>query len=336
MLSSFHSSDISLSDGERTQINLQWLWTKIKNLNLFDSHSNDNRTIRREQYTTRLYIILLFLIFLILFFYTTFTEQRKTFTIHRPSQSTYENLQKNYDDTIECPCSNTAIPYEEFLTIERKYHQICSSGFISPLFIDQLFKFNRTNLHRTDFMLISGPYFRWLSTFCFLCQVVIYNLYYSFQQELFVNAKILPEKIFLKQTDEIIQSFINSASLVFIRSIKEMLELTTSSQVLCATYTAFDLRWTSNGTMRIDPAGFENCSCLLQPLTCSTAAGLFSYHPSNDSVILSSTLEDIRVACLPFLSILYSNINCWFSEDCYEQVRSTFSFSGDHSVVFQR
>ena len=232
----------------------------------------------------------------------------------------YENLYQKYSDTIECPCSNVAISYEKFISISQRYHQVCSSGFIFPQFINQLFVFNRTIVHRADFMSMSAPYFTWIASFCTLCRVVIYNFYNSFQKELFVNAKLLPKNIFAKQTDEIIQSFINSAIVTFVRSLTELLELTTSYQGLTASYSTFDLRVTSNNSIRIDPIGFDNCSCLLESKTCSTPAGFYSYDSSHNSFTLLSTVRGVRVSCLPLISFLQSNLDCWYSTDCYEQV----------------
>jgi len=229
-----------------------------------------------------------------------------------------------YADTIECPCSNVAIPYEKFISISQSYHQVCSSGFISSDFIDQLFIFNRTILHRSDFMAISAPYFSWINSFCTLCRVVIYNFYNAFQAELFVNEKVLPENIFTKQADDIIQSFITSALTSFVRALLESIELTDSYQPLSASYSSFDLQVTSNGSIGIDPIGFDNCSCLLEPKTCSTAAGFYSYDSSNNSFTLLSTVRGIRVSCMPLTSFLLSNLECWYSTDCYQQVRYLF------------
>ena len=317
-----------------SRINFRWLWTKIKILNLFDSYSNDALKVQREQNTTRLYIILLAIIFFILFFYTTFTPQTKTYTINRPTQVVYENLQMKHADTIECPCSNVTIPYEKFILITPRYHQVCSTGFIFPFFFNQLYLFNQTKIQRADFMAMSAPYFTWIASFCTLCQVLIYDLYSSFQKELFVNAKLLPENIFTKQTDDIIKSFIDSSSIRFIRSLTELLELTTSYQVLSASYSSFDLQVTSNGSIRIDPVGFDNCSCLLEPKTCSTAAGFYSYDSSNDSFTLLSTVRGIRVSCLPLISFLQSSLECWYSTDCYQQVRYLFLL--ERKLLFDR
>jgi hypothetical protein len=277
---------------------------------------------RREQQTTRLYIIILSLIFTILLFYTVFTKQIKTYTIYRPTQAIYENLQSKYAETIECPCNNVAITYQKFIDITARYHQICSSQFISPDFIAQLYAFNTTNVYRVDFMAMSAPYFSWFASFCTISQLVIANLYASFETQLFINVKLPAQDVFNKQTDDIIQSFINTVPNTFVRALTELLELTASSQPLTASYTSFDLRVTSNGSIRIDPAGFSNCSCFLNPKTCSTEAGFYSYDSSNNSFMLLSTVMGIRVACLPLQSFLQSTLACWYSTDCYQEVRS--------------
>ena len=279
---------------------------------------------RREQQTTRLYITLLVLILIILLFYITFNKQSNNYTINRPTQTIYENLYMKYADTLECPCTNISITYENFISIHQRYHQICSTGFISPFFIDQLYEFNKTNILRIDFMSMSAGYFQWISSFCILSQIVIYNLYTSFQTQLFVNPKLLSQNIFNKQTDDIIQSFISTVPSTFVRALTEMLKITASAQLLSASYTSFDLRVTSNGSIQIDPTGFSNCSCLLDPLTCSTDAGFYSYGLANNTYTLLWTVKGIRVACLPYTSFLQSNLDCWYSIDCYQQVRCIF------------
>jgi hypothetical protein len=173
-------------------------------------------------------------------------------------------------------------------------------------------------------MAMSAPYFTWINTLCTLARLVIFNTYSSFQTELFVNEKVLPQNIFLSQADDIIQSFINTVPETFVRSLTELLELTTSSQILSASASSFDLRVTSNGSIRIDPAGFSNCSCLLEATTCSAEAGFYSYDSSNNSFTLLLTVMGIQVTCMPLRSFLQSSLDCWYSSDCYEQVKSIF------------
>jgi hypothetical protein len=317
-----HPNSIYLVGSSESQGKLMWLWTKIKTLNAFNSQSNNPSVERREQQTTRLYIILLFLVFIIFFFYTTFTKQTKNYVINRPTQAVYENLQVKYADTIDCPCANATIPYENFISIDASYHQICSSEFTSSLFIGPLFGYDKTHVHRADFMAMSGSYFTWIASYCQFCQLVVLNLYISFQTETFVNTKLLPQNVFEKQADDIIESFITTIPHTFVRALTELLELTASLQVLAAPYTSFDLHVTSDGSIRIDPDGFSNCSCLLEPMTCSTEAGFYLYDVSNASFTLLTTVMGIRVTCLSLQSFLQSNLECWYSNDCYQEVRS--------------
>ena len=293
----------------------------MKTLNLFNSYSNNPSIETREQQTTRLYIILLLLILLILFLYTTFTEQTNTYIINRPTQSVYENLQMKYPDTIECPCTTVTIPYRKFLSINPRYHQICSTGFISPVFIKQLTAFNKTNIYQLDFNMISASYFQWIASHCILSRVVIYNFYVEFQTQLYVNVKVPAPKIFIQQTNDILQSSLDLMTDRFARGSIELLGMTTHYQIVTAYYTSFNLRVTSNGSIRIDPAGFSNCSCFIEPETCSTEAALYSYDSMNNSHTRLSAVKGIRVACLPLISFRQSTFECWYSRECYDEVR---------------
>ena len=183
---------------------------------------------------------------------------------------------------------------EHFLWEIYFYLSKISSSLFEWIYFSE---FHRSKVHRTDFMSMSGVYFTWIASFCTLCRMVVYNLKNSFQNELFVNANLLSESLFIKQTDDIIQSFID-------RSINEPTEITASLRPLSAAYSSFDSRMNSNGSIRIDPDDFDNCSCLLHIPTYSTAAGFYSFNPSNNSFTLLSTVKGVRVHCLPSLSFL--------------------------------
>ncbi|UJR22357.1 hypothetical protein I4U23_025419 [Adineta vaga] len=49
-----------------------------------------------------------------------------------PSNEICQVLKENYSCTLRCSCTQISIPYEDFINIQMKYHQICSSDFIQP------------------------------------------------------------------------------------------------------------------------------------------------------------------------------------------------------------
>ncbi len=60
----------------------------------------------------------------------------KVVTIYNPSLNIYEQLQKEYPTTLNCPCTTSSMPYKNFITTKIDMHQICSGDFISQEWIN--------------------------------------------------------------------------------------------------------------------------------------------------------------------------------------------------------
>ncbi|CAF4117366.1 unnamed protein product, partial [Adineta steineri] len=75
---------------------------------------------------------------LILIIFTSLSTQTVTITESNPSLMTYDRLQAMYSSTLKCPCSNTVIRYDTFMSLFPTLHQVCSSGFIHDSFLSVL------------------------------------------------------------------------------------------------------------------------------------------------------------------------------------------------------
>ena len=96
----------------------------LQNLNLFESGSQENFTVKLEKWSTRLYLVLLFLSLSFLVFFTAIAEQTVNKLVKNPSYAVFNSLQDRYGDTLKCPCSVIAIEYRTFVTMEPKFHQV--------------------------------------------------------------------------------------------------------------------------------------------------------------------------------------------------------------------
>jgi len=99
----------------------------------------DPRLLQEQRIATRVYIICLTTSLLTLATYTLLIWQTKVVTIYNPSIETYEELQKEYPSTLNCPCTTTTMPYKNFIIPEIVMHQICSSDFVSQEWINGLY-----------------------------------------------------------------------------------------------------------------------------------------------------------------------------------------------------
>ena len=103
----------------------------VVNLNLFESQAPCTPTIiSRELFRTRLFLLLLITSSIAAAFYTSLVVQSQLVTVAHPSFATYQQLYKNYADTLKCPCSRQSISYGSFLNVTFILHQICSSDLI--------------------------------------------------------------------------------------------------------------------------------------------------------------------------------------------------------------
>ena len=70
--------------------------------------------------------------FVTIILFTSFSTEMKTMTTSDPTLNTYKNLQVQYSILLKCPCSNIIIPHKTFISLSPRFHQVCSSDFVTP------------------------------------------------------------------------------------------------------------------------------------------------------------------------------------------------------------
>lgn len=93
-------------------------------LNLFESGSIEIERIRRERWSTRIYLVLFAMILSSLAIYTAIDDRLVSITITNPSYQTFVSLQNQYPTTFKCPCSKIAMKYQTFMQLKPSYHQV--------------------------------------------------------------------------------------------------------------------------------------------------------------------------------------------------------------------
>ena len=158
---------------------------RVLNYNLFVRDENDYRENENDQpmdttqsstkeiYATWIYVFLLtskykgfhcqqtrcfsFIAFVYtLFFITLINPQKRTVTVSNPTLSLCNQLQRQYGDTLSCPCSAVSSPYKTFVSNTISLHPLCSSGFVSDEWVKALYfpfasLFPQTDIRTTAF-----------------------------------------------------------------------------------------------------------------------------------------------------------------------------------------
>ena len=111
----------------------------FKQLNLFTTYTTNQKQIRREIITTRIYLILLPTILTILIVYSAQKELYHTVQVNNPSIDTYQRLLKDSSNTLLCPCSRLSVPYSTFVKLTPHFHPVCSSDFVADRWLEYLY-----------------------------------------------------------------------------------------------------------------------------------------------------------------------------------------------------
>ena len=301
---------------------LSQLWTVVRTMNLFSANSNQMSIQRHERIMTRIYIVSMLVVFIILLFYTSLHKNANSYTVYNVTQPIIEQLFVAYPDTIQCPCRYYSMHYDSFISISTSFHQICTSAFISNAFINQFWTFNQTFNLPYDFVQMTGSYFSSIASMCNIFTSFIWITSSQFRTSLFATANLLSPANLEIEASRLLNTFLSRISASSMLLYDHMVGAQALYQPLDTTMSAFNLQFTSDGSTEVKPQTFDGCSCLLKPKECSKSSALYTYHAENDSYTLAMVLDGINVSCVPFLSLLHSNLACWYSVACYQPVSS--------------
>ncbi|CAF4371750.1 unnamed protein product, partial [Rotaria sp. Silwood2] len=221
----------------------------FQNLNLFKTSSQDPSIIQRQRLTTRLFLVLIIISIIIYSFYISISTQTKTIIITNPSRDEYEQLWKMHSDTVYCPCSQIVIPYSNFIEIIPKFHQLCSSMFISPEWFNMYgaVEFTLDSLQFAG--TLGAHFFKGLAAFCSIAEQTVINSYRVFSAKTFITNRVLPQTIFYNEVSILVDKFNKSTFSEFYRAI--LLARVTSQSNAFASRIAVDDMFSIDNNYRI-------------------------------------------------------------------------------------
>lgn len=207
-------------------------------LNLFQSYQRDERNIRIQRWSTRLYIPIILTAMSILVFYTVFQVYSKQIQITKPSLSTYLYYSKQYSN-IKCPCTEIAISYQTFMQISASFHQICSSDLITDDWFSFLYDQDETTLrYPGDFRATAFNQFQVLRELCQVSITAINDGIETLYRSQLISGELLNEDLFRAQVRADISAFQIITTSNFVRSLQFMRNFMTGNQLLTAVETS--------------------------------------------------------------------------------------------------
>jgi hypothetical protein len=303
-------------------------WHSIVNINLFASSARQQPSdIKQQCWTSRIYLLCLTIGLAVLIFYTMLSVQTKVVQVKMPSYETvlYLQLQREFNFSLQCPCTQINAPYGQLVQLQPFYHQVCSSDFVSPSWlwkIRALLQVDTNGFDRLDFRR-SYQSFYMLSKLCDLTNETVVSSYQVFEQTQLVTSYLLTVDLFEKQMISIIKEFKSELFNTFLRFFQLTRNITYVNQYF-STANLSSMRVTDSYTVTlsiynysgVDGNSSYSCSCA-NDINCKGQLGLYN----KSSTIAQSLLPGLYRACFSVESLLQSTLECFYDDqDCLANV----------------
>jgi hypothetical protein len=255
-------------------------------------------------------------------------------------------LYTKYPVTLKCPCTQIAIKYDNFISqIEPQYHEVCSSNFISPKWIESLkvpFSTIGEFQYENDFRTSVRLQFLTISKFCALTKKTVDLSLSIFRQTDFISARVISRAEFDIQVETLIEQFKRTTADGFMQILKLIQTINHGNQLA----TAFSSNWRfvrqyPFGSLLLPSDetyysvltqeriyGTDNCSCAIQS-NCSTLTDFPSQTLNQSS---RQTVLGFRVGCLPLEALLQSSLSCLYNQSCLDMIQSLMHHNKPISV----
>lgn len=278
--------------------------------------------------TTRVYLITFCTSIVILFIYNSSNVETRTFLIKSPSLTVYENLYEKYSSTLSCSCNQIAIEYGRFISLEPKFHPVCSSTFVQEGWIiaSQGSFYGGGSLGFQEFRAIAPAFFASLASFCLLSESTINDAWKVFNESVLITSQLLGDKEFELRTNSILNQFLLDTIGQFKRAFA-LIQAFTDSDFSNAQTNADLLR-----NVLIDfgpteylfnsiPKEMGNCSCALSN-ECQLPVSFFNYGDGSNisAVIQEFVVPNVYFACSIIQAVRASTLECFFNQTCFDIV----------------
>ncbi|CAF0789830.1 unnamed protein product [Adineta steineri] len=312
----------------------------FRKVNIYDSDSNltpeqRDHENRSNIIATRIFLIVLIITLIIFILTFQLSYQTTIVTISNPTQEQFENL----PFTTYCPCSRISISYDQFTSINVRFHQVCSSDFISDRWIQSIFTgSNTTYFYLIDFRTYGSAAFQALASFCRLSKTHAFQSITLFNQMSFISPEILTQSVFQSQIDASIEQFQLTTPNEFKILLNLVQEMITHSKLQSGLQTNYRLYYYALNTwqfalersaLEYSPSNGNSCYCI-SDFNCKVQSKIYNIYGEATQLIGNSnskslmSINGFKASCLPVSAILLSTLECFYNQTCLNQLISFY------------
>ena len=323
------------------------LKTKLSSLNFFDSDRcrSDTFYLRSAIISTRVYAVLVIVIVTSLAVTSTWSNISETVTVRQPDEKTYEKLIEHYPRSLTCRCSQTAIPFEGFISIQVKYHPICSSFFVSEQWIRMLLTDKIGSYYKNDFRSLGPGHFQVLSSLCSLAQQTVNDTLNDFLSSRFLSVNVFTVQSFEIRSQEQ-SSLARTSSTNAVQRLVNLIRDTTFANRLQPALQTNNLFYVyvypdqqiGLGSIELDYGWVSSKSCSCSKERCRVPAGFYN-HSENEtehSILtplgLVANVTGFKAGCFAIDALLQSTLECFFHRKCLNTILEFSNFKNPNTI----
>lgn len=295
-------------------------------LNLYKKSSDNEPSLLKDLVATRIYVIALVLLVVITALIAAFYSRTITSIEYSPPSTQFEKLSKVYPNTLHCPCSKFSVNYGLFVSLETKFHQVCSSEFIEQTWIEKVFeKHNQLTSPLDDHRMTLSFFWQIISDLCTMSNITWSDIITGFQGSSIISPTVVTEELLRNQIRETINTEQQFSQTSLIRSLRLIQQSFAANQYASSIATNFQLRYpkndsTSSTSPKMFAKKFDNCSC--SNINGCRHAATFR-DTNNELVYIPGLIAD----CLIVDSTLQSTLECYYNETCISLLHESLSIN---------
>ena len=243
-----------------------------------------------------------------------------------PTEFQYIHLERMYPNSLACPCTSFSVSHKTFISINPIYHQICSSDFVSLVWLaflgdNEYLYFELFHNYRVN----TRSQFQLLATLCQSVRQMIDNAFRVFNETQFISSQIVSQQMFHSKTISLIEDWKLITKNKFVHTI-QLIQATNQGNQLMNDFFNFNLDIDSmSGQVRSIPLNYSNCSCALSE-DCHTPMLKIKFIWSLTPKIIG-TIPNFFTGCSPIKALLQSTLQCFYNQTCINMV-ATFDDLG--------
>lgn len=287
-----------------------------RQLNLFDTYSDDPATIHSEKQTTRLFLLLLMIFMAITFVYAAFRTRTSLVEIREPSAQIFLKLSENVDNSITCPCRHQTIQYNRFANFDVSFHAVCSSSFITQTWIDSVYQLHVANFPPNDIRVAISHFWQMIRFLCQLSIDALHDARLDFDASLLLSPSVQPRKLIEQQISSSLNFSLETVISNIQRGFFAARETSLSNGFVSALGTnyRYGVYQTQFGYSALTTlaSGFDDGCMCFELSGCKRPTIIFN----NEANITVSTIPGMIFDCMISDGVLASSFECVHDQEC--------------------